>query len=88
VEQVFKRFTAVPQFSELSGDSRVKVTSVRLGLLCLPPTDVQSVLLPAYVFRGEVSTRLLPRYEFVTSGSTVLIENILLTTGIPAAFSE
>jgi hypothetical protein len=66
VEQVFKRFTAAPQFSELSGDSKIKVTSVRFGLLCLPPTEVQSVLLPAYVLRGEISTRLLPRYEFVT----------------------
>jgi hypothetical protein len=27
VEQVFKRFTAVPQFSELLGDPRVKVKS-------------------------------------------------------------
>ena len=30
-----------------------------------PPTEVQSVLVPTYVLRGEVNTEQLPRYEFI-----------------------
>jgi hypothetical protein len=38
---------------------------MRLGLLCLPPTEPQGVLLPVYVLRGEVSTDMLPGQPFV-----------------------
>jgi hypothetical protein len=73
-EQVFKRFATARQFADLPRDTKVKVTSVRLGLLCLPPSEVQGVLVPAYVFRGEVSTKMLPHYEFVAYLAAVDLE--------------
>jgi hypothetical protein len=65
-DQAFERLTATELFADLPNSAKVKVTNVRLGLLCLPPSETQGVLLPAYAVRGEVSTELLPRYQFVT----------------------
>ena len=64
--EAFKRFAASDHFANLTGDAKVTVTSAQLGLLCLAPTEVQGVLVPAYVLRGEVNTELLPRYQFIT----------------------
>lgn len=64
-QEAFERFAGSGQFADLPRSARVTVASVQLGLLCLPPTEVQGVLLPAYVLRGEVHTEMLPRYEFI-----------------------
>lgn len=63
--RAFDRFAASALFAELSNTARARVTSVQLGLLCLPPTEVQGVLVPAYVMRGVITTELLPSYEFI-----------------------
>ncbi|CAN7581860.1 hypothetical protein LJR225_004355 [Phenylobacterium sp. LjRoot225] len=65
-KEAFDRFARSEPFENLGGRARVTVKSVQLGLLCLPPTETQGVLAPAYVLRGEVSTELQPRYDFVT----------------------
>jgi len=65
-EQAFERFAATDQFASLPGSARVKVASVQVGLLCLPPTEAQGILVPTYVLRGEVATESLPRYQFVS----------------------
>jgi hypothetical protein len=59
-EEAFRRFAATEQFANLGRGAKVAVNSVQLGLLSLPPTETQGVLLPAYVLRGEVSTEMLP----------------------------
>jgi hypothetical protein len=65
-ERAFERFAATEQFASLPDSARVKVASVQVGLLCLPPTESQGILVPTYVLRGEVATEFLPRYQFVT----------------------
>jgi hypothetical protein len=74
-EQAFERFTATEQFTELPSTARVTVANVQLGLLCLPPTETQGVLLPAYVLRGEVSTELLPSYRFISYVSAAELDD-------------
>src|SRR5262249_40972554 len=64
-DQALERFADAGQFVELPRTATVKVASIELGLLCLAPTEVQSVLQPAYVVRGTVSTEMLPNYEFI-----------------------
>jgi hypothetical protein len=64
--QAFERFAASALFRNLSDDTaQAEVTEVTLGYFALPPTEPQSVLLPAYEFRGVLSTELHPRYEFI-----------------------
>ena len=41
--------------------AKVAVSAVQLGLLSLPPTEIQGVLLPAYVLRGEDLLSSTPR---------------------------
>jgi len=65
LREAFDRFAASDHFADLPRGARARVTSVELGLLCLPPTEVQGLLAPTYVLRGEVSTELQPRYEFI-----------------------
>jgi hypothetical protein len=60
-----ERFAASELFADLDdGGARCEITSVRFGYLTRPPTEVQGTLLPAYEFRGVLSTEALPRYEF------------------------
>jgi hypothetical protein len=63
--RAFERFAASPLIASLPDSARVEVASIQLGLLCLPPSEPQGVLVPAYVVRGEISTELLSRYQFV-----------------------
>src|SRR5438309_5694657 len=63
---IYTTLTDVTQFANLPEGAKVAVSSVQLGLLSLPPTETQGVLLPAYVLRGEVSTDMLPKYEFIS----------------------
>ncbi len=63
--RALERFAATPLIASLPESASVEVTSIQLGLLCLPPSEAQGVLVPAYVVRGEISTELLPRYQFV-----------------------
>jgi hypothetical protein len=63
--QAFERFAASQQFADLPDSAEVTVRTAELGLLCLPPTAVQGVLVPVYRLRGEVSTELLPHDGFV-----------------------
>jgi hypothetical protein len=65
LREAFARFAASDHFADLPRGAKARVTSVQLGLLCLPPTEVQGLLSPTYVLRGEVSTELQPRYEFI-----------------------
>jgi hypothetical protein len=67
VEQAFEQFAGSAMFADLSDDTaRAVVTEVSLGYFALPPTEPQSVLLPAYEFRGVVSTELHPNAEFIS----------------------
>lgn len=60
-----ERFAASELFSDLDdGTARCEITGVRFGYLTRPPTEAQGTLLPAYEFRGVLSTEALPRYEF------------------------
>ncbi len=65
LREAFDRFARSDHFADLPRGAKARVTSVQLGLLCLPPTEVQGLLAPTYVLRGEVSTELQPRYEFI-----------------------
>jgi hypothetical protein len=64
-EDALRRFAASDMFTQLDGRAKVAITSTELGLLSVPPTEVQSVLVPVYVIKGEISTEQLPRYAFV-----------------------
>jgi hypothetical protein len=64
-EEAMRRFAASEAMARLDDRAKVTVASVELGLLSIPPTEVQSVLVPVYVLRGEVNTEQLPRYEFI-----------------------
>ena len=60
-----ERFAASELFADLEdGVARCEITGVRFGYLTRPPTEAQGTLLPAYEFRGVLSTEALPRYEF------------------------
>jgi len=63
----FRRFSAARLFAGLDDrTASVEMESVELGLYCSPPSEPQAVLLPAYVFRGRLSTALLADYRFVS----------------------
>jgi hypothetical protein len=64
-DKAFERFADSPLFKQLGKGAKVNVTSATLGLLCLPPTESQGVLVPAYVLRGETTTESLPNAPFV-----------------------
>jgi hypothetical protein len=64
-DKAFDRFAASALFTTLPKTARVTVTTAELGLLCLPPSETQGVLVPAYVLRGEVTTETLPNAPFV-----------------------
>jgi hypothetical protein len=64
-EDALRRFAESDMFAQLDGRAKVAITSTELGLLSVPPTEVQSVLVPVYVIKGEISTRALPQYSFV-----------------------
>lgn len=64
-QEALRRFAATDLFAQLDAKSKVSITSLELGLLSLPPTEVQSVLVPVYVIKGRISTRMLPQYDFV-----------------------
>lgn len=64
-DEVLHRFAATDMFAQLDERSKVSITSMELGLLSVPPTEVQSVLVPVYVIKGQISTRMLPRYDFI-----------------------
>jgi hypothetical protein len=60
-----ERFSASDLFADLDdGGARCEITSVRFGYLTRPPTEAQGTLLPAYEFRGVLSTEALQHYEF------------------------
>lgn len=65
VDRAFARFRASALFAGLPDAASAAVESVRMGHLCLPPTEVQSLLVPAYELRGVLRTETDPRYEFV-----------------------
>jgi hypothetical protein len=66
-DQAFARFARSELFADLDDDSaRAVVNDVRVGLLCLPPTEPQRFLIPVYELRGVLSTELHPHYEFVS----------------------
>ncbi|WP_416763447.1 hypothetical protein ACNI65_12720 [Roseateles sp. So40a] len=65
-EEAMRRFAASEMVARLDARAKVSVSSAVLGLLAIPPTEVQSVLVPVYVLRGEISTEALPRQAFVT----------------------
>src|SRR6185436_1187882 len=65
LREALERFARSDHFADLPDGAKAQVTSIQLGLLSLPPTEVQGVLTPTYVLRGEVSTELQPRYEFI-----------------------
>jgi hypothetical protein len=66
-EQAFERFAASAMFTDLNDDiASAEVSEVSLGYFALPPTEPQSVLLPAYEFRGVVSTEMHPEAGFVS----------------------
>jgi hypothetical protein len=66
-EEAFDRFSRSELFADLSDRSaQAEVGAVRLGYLCLPPTEPQGLLVPAYELRGALATGLQPRYEFVS----------------------
>lgn len=65
-EQAYERFAAAAMFADLNDDSAsAEVSEVSLGYFAMPPTEPQSVLVPAYEFRGVLSTETHPHYEFV-----------------------
>jgi hypothetical protein len=65
-DQAYERFAASAMFANLNDDiARAEVSEVSLGYFALPPTEPQSVLLPAYEFRGAVSTEIQPNAGFV-----------------------
>jgi hypothetical protein len=74
-DRAFERFAKSAMFASLSHAARVQVDGMRLGLLCLPPTEIQSVLVPAYVMRGTISTELLPRDTFVSYVAAVELDS-------------
>jgi hypothetical protein len=60
-----ERFSASELFADLDDKgARCEITGVRFGYLTRPPTEAQGTILPAYEFRGVLSTEALPRYEF------------------------
>ncbi|WP_293676556.1 hypothetical protein [uncultured Phenylobacterium sp.] len=65
LSQALERFQASDHFADLAPGATVRLTSIELGLLCLPPTEAQGFLAPTYVLRGEVSTELQPRHGFI-----------------------
>jgi hypothetical protein len=75
-DRAFERFAQSAMFARLPRAARVQVDGMRLGLLCLPPTEVQSVLVPAYVLRGTISTELLPRDGFVSYVAAVELDSV------------
>jgi hypothetical protein len=85
-EQAFERFSRAELFRELSDDTaRAEVTEVSLGYFALPPTEPQSVLLPAYEFRGVLSTALHPHHEFIAHLPAAAVKPVeLKNLGRPA----
>jgi len=64
-ESALKKFMNHEAFGDLSEeDSKVQLENIELGYLTLPPLEVQRCLIPVYLFKGFVSTKLMPRYEF------------------------
>jgi hypothetical protein len=65
-EVALERFTRSDLFADLSDDTAsAEVSEVRLGYLSLPPTEIQTALLPAYEVRGVLGTEIHPHYEFI-----------------------
>lgn len=73
-QQAFERFARSARFADLRSDAKVKLHSAKLGLLCLPPTEVQGLLMPVYVLQGEVSTEALPSEIFTSYVAAVDID--------------
>src|SRR4030095_16322583 len=66
-EEACERFASSELFADLSDQSaQAEVGAARLGYLCLPPTEPQGLLVPAYELRGVLATELHPRYEFIS----------------------
>jgi hypothetical protein len=66
-DEANERFAASELFAELEDNTATcRVTNVRFGYLTRPPTEAQGTLMPAYEFRGVLSTEFLPRYEFTS----------------------
>jgi hypothetical protein len=66
-EHAFERFARSPMFANLTDDTaRAEVASAELGYLCLPPTEVQGMLLPVFRLRGTISTEFQEAYDFVS----------------------
>jgi len=75
-DKAFDRFAASALFTHLPKTSRVTVTTAELGLLCLPPSETQGVLVPAYVLRGEVSTETLQNAQFIHYVAAVDLDEV------------
>lgn len=58
VDEVAGSLGGSPIFEKLTDDTaRVEISSARVGLFALPPTEVQQLFYPAIELRGSVTTR-------------------------------
>ena len=73
-EAAIDRFASREQFADMPDSAQIRMSSVQFGLLSLPPTEVQGVLLPAYVLRGEIDSELLRGNEFIAYVAAVEID--------------
>jgi hypothetical protein len=65
-DEALSRFSRSELFADLTDrTARASVSQIRLGHLCLPPSEPQEFLVPVFELRGVLSTELHPHYEFV-----------------------
>jgi hypothetical protein len=63
IADIFRRD---PAYAELNAESaRVTVRSAQYGYYALPPREYQGMLIPVCAVAGTISTRVLPRHDFV-----------------------
>ena len=64
-EELADRLGRSRMFAQLTDETaRVEITTARAGLLCLPPTERQTLLPPAIEIRGTVGTETAPDVGF------------------------
>lgn len=65
-DQAIEHLMADLAFAELKADeSQVVIHDIRLGYCALPPREPQGFLIPAYSFKGTVSTPIVEQFDFV-----------------------
>jgi hypothetical protein len=65
-DRAFARFAGAPHVAGLDESVTLTVSSAQVGLLCLAPTEVQSVLIPVYALRGEATSGAAAPRPFLT----------------------